>query len=325
MLIGGAAAGMTAAVGLAQAQQRERIKSVEFITGSPTGTWFPVAAAIAELANKNYEGQPVSIIPGAGAVSNPVRVGRTQSEFGISYGPFLKLAQQGGNEMYKDAYPGLRALFGGTTNMLHFVVAKDSAIRSAKDLKEKKPRLRVGTGPQGSTELFSLQQLLIVAGVSIKDIESWGGRVELLPTSGRSDGWMNRQLDLTNFFIGPPAADVIEMMRARDANILDIDDDLRDELNKRWGFLKYEIGANTYPGQTAPVKTLGLPFVIFAHDKVDETLVYRMTQSVATNHARMIAAHASYKEWDPKAMHEGLGIELHAGAIKYYKEAGLMR
>jgi TRAP-type uncharacterized transport system substrate-binding protein len=50
-----------------------------------------------------------------------------------------------------------------------------------------------------------------------------------------------------------------------------------------------------------------------------------MTQSVATNHPRLIAAHASYKEWDPKRMHEGLGIELHPGAAKYFREAGVIK
>lgn len=306
------------------AQQRERIRSVEFITGSPTGSWFPVAAAISELTNRFYEGQPVSIIPGAGAVSNPVRVGRGQSEFGISYAPFLRLAQQGNNEVYRDALPNIRGVAAGTTNMLHFVVDKRSPIRRVRDLAEQRPRLRVGTGPNGSTELFALQQLFVALGLNLRDVEGWGGRVERLPTSGRSDGWMNRQLDLTNFFVNPPAAEIVEMMNSREATVLSIDEDIREELVQRWSFIRYDIPVGTYPGQTEAVRTLGMPFIIFAHTGADETLVYRMCKAMFDNKPRLAAAHSTFNDWDPRKMHEGIGIDLHPGATRFYREAGML-
>ncbi len=316
--------GIVAAPAIARiARAQERIRPVEFITGSPTASWFPVAAAIAEMTNRFYEGQPVSVIPGAGAVSNPVRVGRQQSELGISYAPFLQLAIQGGNEVYRDAMPNLRAIASGSTNMLHFVVETGSPIRRVRDLATQRPRLRVGTGPNGSTELFSLQQLLAAMNLSLRDVESWGGRVERLPTSGRSDGHMNRQLDLTNYFINPPAAEIVEMLNSRPGTILSIDDDIRDVLVQRWSFIRYDIPANTYPGQSEVVRTLGLPYVIFTHAAVDETLVYRVAKVMFENKPRLAAAHASFNDWDPRAMNQGLGIALHPGAQRFYREVGI--
>lgn len=313
----------TAMGGAALAQ--DKIKPVEFITGSPTGGWFPVAAAMSELTNRYYEGQPLSVIPSAGAVANVVRVGRGQSEFGISYAPFLKLGIEGKNEMFKDPYPDLKAVFAGTFNMLHFVVSKDSAIKTAAEIKSLKPKLRVGTGPTGSTELFSSQALMAALDLNLKSFETWGGRVELLTTAGRSDGWMNRQLDLAVFFINPPAADVVEMINARPANILSLDENLRNQLAQKWGYGKMTLPKGTYPGQTEDVQTLGMPYIIFAHAKTDPTLVYRLTKSTAENKAKLAAVSSSYQEWEPKEMHQNLGIELHPGAARYYKEVGLIK
>lgn len=319
------AVGAASIIGRAGAQARERIRPVEFITGSPTASWFPVAAAIAEMVNNRYyEGQPVSVIPGAGAVSNPVRVGRAQSDLGISYAPFLRLAIQGGNEMYRDALPTLRAVAAGTTNMLHFVVDTGSPIRRVRDLAEQHPRIRIGTGPNGSTELFAMQQMFAALNLNLEQaVPSWGGRVERLPTSGRSDGHMNRQLDLTNYFINPPAAEIVEMLNSRPGTVLSIDDDVQEFFVTRWSFQRFTIPANTYPGQTAPVRTLGMPYVVITHAAADENLIYRIARVMFENKARLAAAHSSFNDWDPRQMNQGLGIDLHPGAARFYREVGI--
>ena len=66
------AAGMLTA-GDALAQTLPSHPPVNFTTGSPTGTWFPVAAAVAELTNAKYQGQPISITPSAGGVGSSSR------------------------------------------------------------------------------------------------------------------------------------------------------------------------------------------------------------------------------------------------------------
>ncbi len=40
---------------------------------------------------------------------------------------------------------------------------------------------------------------------------------------------------------------------------------------------------------------------------------------------RLVAAHAAAKDINPATAAEGLPIPLHPGAMRYYKEAGLMK
>lgn len=304
---------------IAQEQQHDQ---VQFISGSPTGSWFPVASQAAELTNAMYEGQPISVIPGAGGVGNPLRVGTGQSDIGISYGPFLKLAQEGDNDLYQEAFPQLRAICGMTANKLHLVMDAE-AMTDLAGLAEEKPQIRVGTGPKGSTELFTMSEVLAQYGVTFEDVESWGGRVDQLNTAGRTDAWQNRQLDLVNFFINNPAANVIELMSGRENSVIvDIDDEVADALVEKWGLIKFEIPAGQYPNQDEAVQTVGMPYVYFATANLDADFVYDMTKAIAENQEKLAATHAAFEDWRPEDMPEGLGIELHEGAARYYRERG---
>lgn len=314
------ALGMLGATGTASAQTLPSHPPLNFTTGSPTGTWFPVAAVIAEGVNAQYQGQPISVTPSAGGVGNVLSVGSGKAQIGISYAPFMKLAMKGGNEMYKDAYPKLRGIAAMAANALHIVVSGDKNF--AGDVKAKKP-MTIATGPTGSTELFMIQEVLQGYGTNIAGVRSSGGRVELLNTAGRSDGWSNRQFDVVNFFINPPAADITSLMASRpDSRILSIDPAIASKIAKEWGMLEVRIPAGTYPNQKEEVVTLGMPYVIFASTDLDENMVYKMTKFIAESREKLANTQSSFKDWDPKGMVNGIGIELHPGAARYYRERG---
>jgi TRAP transporter TAXI family solute receptor len=299
---------------------------VQFTSGSPTGGWFPVASAMAELTNALYDGHPISVVAGAGGVGNPKRVVSGESDIGVSYGPFLKLATQGNNELYKQPAPQLRAIAGMTANKLHIVMDPSGGIGGLGEIKAAKPEMRVGTGPVGSTELFTLGEVFKEYGVSFEDFDAWGGRVDRLNTAGRSDAWQNRQADLVNFFINDPAAKVIELMSGRDGSkLLTIEEGVRDSLVENWGMIKFSIPANTYPNQPEDVATVGMPYVYFATTNLSAELVYDLTKTIAENQERLAATHSSFKTWKPENMPHGLGIELHEGAVRYYKERGWLK
>ncbi len=296
---------------------------VQFTSGSPTGGWFPVASAMAELTNGLYDGHPISVVTGAGGVGNPKRVVSGESDIGVSYGPFLKLATQGNNELYKQPAPQLRAIAGMTANKLHIVMDPSGDVANLGAIKAAKPEMRVGTGPVGSTELFTLSEVFKEYGLSFDDFKSWGGRVDRLNTSGRKDAWKNRQADLVNFFINDPAASVIELMSGRSGSkLLNIEERVRDSLVSNWGMIKFSIPANSYPNQPADVETVGMPYVYFATTNLSDELVYDLTKTIAENQERLAATHSSFKTWKPENMPKGLGIELHDGAKRYYKERG---
>ena len=307
----------------AQSPALEKIPPVEIVHGSVGGTWQTISGTIADLINTLYDGHPVSSIPGAGGVGNVSRLGEWKSDIGMSYAPFLK-AGVNGMDPYKKKYPELRSIGALISNQMHIVVTEESGIKTIADIKARKIGVKIGTGPMGSTEEFTMMLVLKYEGISQGDIKSWGGRIDLQGTAQRVDAWSDRHIDMINFFINAPAASVTELMTVRPGKVLSLPESIRKKLAEDWGYVLSPIPANSYPKQTAAVDTVGLPIILFTTDKVSESFVYNMTKVIAENKERLKGAHPAFKDWEPKSMVNGLAIQVHPGALKYYKEKGWM-
>ena len=85
------------------------------------------------------------------------------------------------------------------------------------------------------------------------------------------------------------------------------------------------IPAGTYTGQKKDVTTFGVKATVVTSADVSDELVYLVVKAVMENFddfKKQHPAFASLKKEDMIAA--GLSAPLHPGAIKYYKEAGLM-
>mgnify|MGYP001581247924 CR=1 FL=1 len=61
---------------------------------------------------------------------------------------------------------------------------------------------------------------------------------------------------------------------------------------------------------------------IIAACDLPEDMVYRMVKAMAANIADMSASNKAIAGLTPKIMAEDIGVPLHKGAAKFYKEAG---
>ena len=319
------ACGLTFLLTTTGSAELKKHSQVKIVAGSPTGSWFPVGAAFADMTNKHYDGQPISVGPGGG-IGNPTSVGTGKAHVGVSYGPYLKLAVKGGNELYPKAFPKLKAIAGMTMNKLHLIMAGDLAPDVLATAAQKKPKLKFGVGQKGSSEQFVMNLIAKVYGYDYDTIESWGGRVTKTGTTGLKNAFKDRQLDVFTLFIQAGAAKALDALTGRSgATLYNLDEKVRDSLKRQMGYLKTTIPAGTYPTVKQEINTVGLPFVVFATADLDAEMVYLMTKSCAENKPRMIQAGASFKAWQPKDMVNGTGIDFHEGAARYYKERGWIK
>ena len=56
---------------------------------------------------------------------------------------------------------------------------------------------------------------------------------------------------------------------------------------------------------------------------LSEDLVYRMAKSIINNIDAVKAVHKNYETLTPELIASDIGVPMHPGAAKYYKEAGL--
>ena len=88
------------------------------------------------------------------------------------------------------------------------------------------------------------------------------------------------------------------------------------------GYQKLTIKAGTYPKQDKDVPVIGYSTHIVAACDLPEDAVYKMTKAMAQNVEAMAAVVKPITGLTPKAMAADIGVPLHKGAAKFYKEVG---
>ena len=86
-----------------------------------------------------------------------------------------------------------------------------------------------------------------------------------------------------------------------------------------------KVPANTYKGLTADVPTVAVNAVLIAGNELKDDMVYNLTKALFENQADLASAHAKGKELNLQYAVKGVSIPFHPGAVKYFKEKGLMK
>ena len=86
---------------------------------------------------------------------------------------------------------------------------------------------------------------------------------------------------------------------------------------------RYQNG--TYKGTDEDVGALAIMATLAVNAKLDENTVYDMTKALFSNLEELGNGHAKGKEVSAKTAITGVSVPFHPGAIKYYKEIGLMK
>jgi TRAP transporter TAXI family solute receptor len=122
-----------------------------------------------------------------------------------------------------------------------------------------------------------------------------------------------------------PASSIMDLASARDITIVGIPDDKFQAMRKlNPGYTKLVIPANSYPKQTADVQTIGYATHVIARCDLADDVVYKMLKGIVAHKADLTAIANAMAPTTPKMMAEDIGVPMHKGAMKYYKEAGIL-
>lgn len=201
---------------------------------------------------------------------------------------------------------------------IHLVALADSGINSVADLKGK----RVSLDEPGSGTFVDANLILEANGLSVDDISP-----EALKGNAAAEALRNGKIDAFFVVAGFPTGAVVELASAADIKLVPIDGDGAAALTEKYGFFAIsDIPADTYEG-VAAVSTVSVGAQWFTSAKEDEELIYNITKALWNDESRKLldVGHAKGKTITPDSALNGVGVPLHAGAEKFYKEAGLIK
>lgn len=228
-----------------------------------------------------------------------------------------------------DAYLGINAYEGKPIkcykgvvllwrSFLHFPVRKDSGVESIADYKGK----RVQIGPIGSgIEKFTLQPL------SLYNISPDDLKAQRLSVSETMDQMKNKQLDAFCHGSIYPDAHISDLMSTGNIKLIGMTEDEIKRMTEKYPMnIPAVIPAGTYANQEKDIHTVASAALIVAREDMDEEIIYQLTKSILENHEELVSMHSSFKDTNLDLATLGFGpIPLHPGAIRYYKEVGILK
>jgi TRAP transporter TAXI family solute receptor len=306
------------------AQQPVTLAFATLDTGS---AWYVYGATMAELLRKALPpGSNVDVKPFAGGVGNAKLVARNETPLGLSFTVTNRWAFEG-KEAYDTKLENLRALAGGLdTYYLVAVAQKKLGINSLRDIKGKKLAVRIFTQPVGALGEFGGRQLLRAYGLSYADIKSWGGSTAHVGYNVIIDAFKDGRADLLLAVVTPKHPSVSEITTFTDVTFLALEPDIVKGLEPL-GYTPASMAANTFKNQAEPVHTVGFPTVVITNKDLPEPVAYAVTRTIIDNKDALVRGHAGLSAFDPQTawQAEKVGIPLHPGAERVYREKGWMK
>ena len=289
-------------------------QNVTLMTGPQGGVWVPLGGALKGMWEKAIPGLQVQMQPGAGIANvRGVDEGKAQIGFGNTITTVDGLA---GRPPYPHKVTKVCQVANLYPQYYQMVLPADSKINSVADLKGKV----MVTQPKGNSSEIINQHMLQVNNMSYKSL----AKVNFLASyTDAVDLVKDGHADVFTLGTTVPASSVMDLASAHGVKLIGIDDKTLAEMKKiNPGYSKLTIKAGTYPKQEKDVDVIGYATHIIAACDLPEDMVYKMVKAMAANVADMSASNKAIAGLTPKIMAEDVGVPLHKGAAKFYKEVG---
>ncbi|HUQ75184.1 MAG TPA: TAXI family TRAP transporter solute-binding subunit [Burkholderiales bacterium] len=305
------------------------------VTGAtPSGYPRTMVEGLNAVVRDVYPGSAVSFkpnSPGGGVLA----IAEKQADFtATATGTEIKLANEG-RDPYKAPLKGKFsfAMMLYENQYMHFIMTKEWAeangVRTWADIAAKKPKMRLAINrpdnPQ--TTIGGPYEVMKAYGFSINDIEKWGGSFVLgnsqigldAITDGKADVFMNARN------LGDSLVKDIANKRA----LLWIDGDPLhlQKAAEAFDFKADMVPKGTYPFMEKDYPTVRMWVSLLAGAHVPDEVVYKYVKAIAENEKRVQDIGGSLKSSFTTAsmVHNPAKLPFHPGALRYYKEKGLLK
>ena len=286
-------------------------------TAPPGGAFFVVGGAIAQVVSDNIGDLNWEVTAEAtkGTQENIRRLARGELEFALANAAISYFAIRG-EGAWKREQP-IRAVMTLAPNVALFIAPKSSDVKRLADLKGK----RVVVGPAGAGFEYFLKPILDAHGVTYADFtplnNTQAGAVNMLADGSAAAAFLGGAV---------PTASITQAASSQDILFVPFDSEAKERLINDYPFFESAtIPAETYRNQDEAFDgmNVGAMHLITSSDLAEED-VYRFTKILYEHRAEVVKKHPAGKAINPKNIVKDTGTLFHPGAVRYYKEIGIL-
>ncbi|MCE9684327.1 TAXI family TRAP transporter solute-binding subunit [Halomonas alkalisoli] len=288
--------------------------SLQILTGGTSGVYYPVGLALQEIFERELPALDFKVLSTQATVENLNMLQRGEGLLALAQGDILAEAQAGNPEAgFPSSRTNIRLVGAAYPNFIHVIAHRDGRIDTFDDLAGK----RVSVGPSRSGNELNARALLGAAGLSYADLL----QVEFLHYGDSVDLFLKGELDAVIISAGLGVAAVHEASKGADIRIVPVDRAIVEVHSQM--FFPIEIPAESYRGQDESVATAALNNFFVTTSEAPDDLVYGITKAIFENLAEIGEAHSAAAVISREAALAARPIEVHPGALRYFREHGL--
>lgn len=304
-------------------------------TGGAGGTYFPIGGTIANGISAPPGARACDKggqcgVPGLIAIAqsttasvfNNAAVQNGELEAGLAAADVTRSMYLGEGKFEGKPHPKLRIVANLYPEDLHLVLPKGSSINDLADLADK----RVGIAQAGSGTQVAVLQMLEAWGVTRDNMDE-----AELNNSQSAERLADGQLDGYFYAAGWPVSAMVQLASTKGMELHSFTDADMAKINELIpAYIPSKIPAGVYEGVDYEVKTPAVSAMLVVSSDLSEELVYGITKALWNSNTRKLLdnGHAKGKQITAETALDGvaaLGVPLHAGSEKFYKEAGLLK
>jgi TRAP transporter TAXI family solute receptor len=290
-------------------------------TGGVTGVYYPTGGAIARLVNKGRKehGIRCSVESTGGSVYNLNAIAAGELDMGVAQSDWQYHAYHGTSKFAKKGpNKDLRAVFSVHPEPFTVVARADSGIKNFMDLKGK----RVNIGNPGSGQRGTMEVVMKAMGWTKADFKL----ASELKSAEQSTALCDNKIDAIVFTVGHPSGSIKEATTSCDSVMVTVDGPVIEKLAADNDYYRMAvIPGGMYRGTDTDTTTFGVGATFVSSAKVSNDIIYQVVKAVFENFDQFKKLHPAFANLKKEEMiKDGLSAPLHDGAVKYYKEAGLM-
>ncbi len=304
-------------------------------TGGAGGTYFPIGGTIANgisapPGSRACEDGGQCGVPGLIAIAqsttasvfNNAAVQNGELEAGLAAADVTRSMYLGEGKFEGKPHPKLRIIANLYPEDLHLVMPAGATIGNLGDLANK----RVGIAQAGSGTQVAVLQMLEAWGVTRDNMDE-----AELNNSQSAERLADGQIDAYFYAAGWPVAAMVQLASTKGMNLHSFTEEDLAKINEIIpAYIPSKIPGGVYEGVDNDILTPAVSAMLVVSSDLSDELVYGLTKALWNDNTRKLLdnGHAKGKQITPETALDGvaaLGVPLHAGAEKFYKEAGLLK
>ncbi|MEJ2608775.1 MAG: TAXI family TRAP transporter solute-binding subunit [Candidatus Thiodiazotropha sp.] len=289
-------------------------------TGGLTGVYYPTGGAICRLLNKGRKAHGIrcSVESTGGSIFNLNTIANHELDFGVAQSDWQYHAYHGSSK-FSSQGPNkeLRAVFSIYSEPFTVMARNDSGIKVFTDLKNK----RVNIGNPGSGQRGTMEIMMERLGWSKDDLKL----ASELKATEQARALCDNKIDAMIYAVGHPNASFKEASTACDTHLVPVTGKEVETLIEKNPFYAFaSIPGGMYRGSDDDTPTFGVKATLVTSEKVAEPVVYELVKAVFENLDDFRKLHPAFDHLQAAEMLKGNSVPFHPGALRYFKEKGLL-